>query len=336
MFGTCLAPAPVLSPLSTSVLLPLTASAPGALLLSACVSPDAGLMLGQAQDPSLALSPTGGGTSLHSASSAEAAQAGMHTSMRHSLLTFQDVSLKCSLHSRGQVLLVCPQVLGIKQRWFGGSAAEGSKSGGCDVAINHYLLQNKIRTGWILTLFWPRWLHGLRSLGFFCHPGPLQLSRLLHILIWIQQVCFHVLPPCSFPFCCLYSRWGAGFSTLHVAFVGSLNQKFLCHPCPRQLIPSANLQADAAGATITSQGHGKGLPSSWKMHRQLHPWPIYPAQNLEQLQVFIFVLGLNICLAISQNYLRCRGVVRLHNLTQPVTSHRWIAGLQKASSFGLV
>lgn len=64
MFGTCLAPAPVLSPLSTSVLLPLTASAPGALLLSACVSPDAGLMLGRAQDPSLALSPTGGGTSL--------------------------------------------------------------------------------------------------------------------------------------------------------------------------------------------------------------------------------------------------------------------------------
>lgn len=32
-------------------------SAPGDLLLSACVCPDAGLMLGQVQDPSLALSP---------------------------------------------------------------------------------------------------------------------------------------------------------------------------------------------------------------------------------------------------------------------------------------
>lgn len=112
-------------------------------------------------------------------------------------------------------------------------------------------------------------------------------------------------------------------------FTGSLYQKFLCHACPWQLVPSAKPQADATGATITSQGHGKGLSSSWKMHRQLHPWPIFSAQNLEQLQVFAFVLGLNICLAISQSYLKCRGVVRLHNLTQTVTSLRGIVCLQK-------
>lgn len=36
--------------------------------------------------------------------------------------------------------------------------------------------------------------------------------------------------------------------------------------------------------------------------------------------MFAFVLGLNMFLAISQSYLKCRGVVRVPNLTQPVTS----------------
>lgn len=60
------------------------------------------------------------------------------------------------------------------------------------------------------------------------------------------------------------------------------------------------------------------------MRRQLHPRPTFSAPNLEQLRVFAFVLGLNMCLAISQSDLKCRGVVRQPNLTQPVTSaDRW-------------
>lgn len=104
IFGTCLGPAPDPSPPPVSILLYLTQP----LLFSACVSPDAGLMLGQVQDPSLALSPW---TSVEAlpwgpTSSAEAAQAGLPHA--HSLLTFQDVSLRCNPHFSRQVLLVCP------------------------------------------------------------------------------------------------------------------------------------------------------------------------------------------------------------------------------------
>lgn len=100
--------------------------------------------------------------------------------MHHSLLTFQDVSLKCSLHSRRQVLLVCPQVLGIKQRLFGGSAAEGSKSGGCDVAINHYLLQNKMK---------------------LLNPHPV----LTQVASWTEKLDFFViLGHCSCPDCYIF------------------------------------------------------------------------------------------------------------------------------------
>lgn len=105
------------------------------------------------------------------------------------------------------------------------------------------------------------------------------------------------------PFCCLYSRCGAGFSVLHVAFPRKSVPEIPLLPLPLAAHSFAKPQADATGATITSQGHGKGLSSSWKIHRQLHPFPVYSAQNLEQLQVFAFVLGLNICLAISQRYL---------------------------------
>lgn len=157
---------------------------------------------------------------------------------------------------------------------------------------------------------------------FFSQPEPAQLYRQLHFLIWIQQVCFHALPPCSFPLRTPRAQGDAqGAAPCVFPFVGSHDQKFPHHPCPWWLIPCAKPWADAPGATITSPGHGKGVLPSQKMRRQLHPRPIFSAQNLGQLlRVFAFVLGLNMCLAISQSYLKCRGVVRLPNITWPVTS----------------
>lgn len=151
---------------------------------------------------------------------------------------------------------------------------------------------------WILTLFWPRQLHGLRSLIFL---SPWAIAG-CHIF-WSESYRSASISCLPVPSPSAAWGWCAGFSALHVLF------------------------------------HRKSVPEIPKMRRQLHPWPIFSAQNLEQLQVFAFVLGLNMCLAISQSYLRCRGVVRLHNLAQPVTFHRWIACLQKAPlppSFRLV
>lgn len=103
-------------------------------------------------------------------------------------------------------------------------------------------------------------------------------------------------------------------------FVGSQDQKFPHHPHPWLLILYTEPGLMPQERPVTSQGHGKGVSPSQKMCRQLHPQPIFSAQNLEQFSVFAFVLGLNMCLAISQSYLKCRDVVRLPNLTQPVTS----------------
>ena len=129
-----------------------------------------------------------------------------------------------------------------------------------------------------------------------------------------------MLPPCSFPLRTPRAQGDAqGAAPGMFPFIGSQDQKLPHHPCPWQLIPRAEPWADAPGVTITSRGHGKGVSPSQKMRRQLHPRPT-SIQNLEQLCVFAFVLGLNMCLAISQSYLKCRGVVRLLNLTQPVTS----------------
>lgn len=45
--------------------------------------------------------------------------------------------------------------------------------------------------------------------------------------------------------------------------------------------------------------------------------------------MFAFVLGINICLAISQSYLRWRGVVSLPGLTQPVTlTDGWLVSMK--------
>lgn len=160
---------------------------------------------------------------------------------------------------------------------------------------------------------WEAWI-------FFCHPGPLQLYRLLRFLIGIQWICFHVLPPCFSPL------------LLPVLKMRCRVQHPACCLC-RKSVPEIPLPVSGSSFPVQSprlMPQGQPLPAkslgrdstSWKMPRQLHPWPIYSAQILEQLQVFAFVLGLNTCLAISQSYLRCRGVVRLHNLTQPVTSYR--------------
>lgn len=249
--------------------------------------------------------------------------------MPHSLLTFQDISLKCNPHSGRQLLLVSSQVLGIRQRWYGGSAAESSKSSGCGVVVNHDLLQNKkklLSPHPVLTqkASWTEKLNFFVTLSYCIFTGC--------YIFWSESnrsasmCCLHVLSPFS---ACSQGEV-QGSAPCMFPFRGSLYQKFLCHLCPWQLIPGAKPQADATGATITSQGQGKGLSFSQKMCRQPDPWPIFSAQNLEQLQVFAFVLGLNMCLPISQSYLRCRGVVRLHNLTQPVTSHRWISCLQKS------
>lgn len=117
------------------------------------------------------------------------------------------------------------------------------------------------------------------------------------------------------------SRRCAGCSALRVPFRRKPGPEIPHHPCPWLLIPYTEPpQDDASGATIISWGHGKGVLPSQKIRRQFHPQPILSAQDLEPFSVFAFVLGLNMCLAISLSYLKCRGVVRLPNLTQPVTS----------------
>lgn len=120
----------------------------------------------------------------------------------------------------------------------------------------------------------------------------------------------------------LCSRWWAGCSAPHVTFPRKPEPDSPLPPLP--LVACSLCQAPGWCPRGTSLGHGKRVSTFQKMHRQLHPWPIFSAQNLEQLCVFAFVLGLNMCLAISQSYLKCRGVVRLPYLTQPVTSaDRW-------------
>lgn len=184
------------------------------------------------------------------ASSAEAAQAGIPP-LLIPCFTFQDVSLRCNPHSRRQVLLVCPQVLGIKQRWYGGTAAEGSRSGVYGVAVNHDLLQNKMKllspypllpqaASWTEQLdFFVTLSHAAIQAVTFSDLNPTGLlsclaSLFLPLLLPVLKVRCRVQCPAMFP------------------FIGSLYQKFLCHPCPWQLIPGAEPQADATGATITS------------------------------------------------------------------------------------
>lgn len=151
----------------------------------------------------------------------------------------------------------------------------------------------------------------------FFSPWAAQLYRQLHFLTWIQQVCFHVLPPCSFPLrtpCAQGDAQGA----VPCVFPGSQDQKFPHQPCPWQLVPCAEPPGlMPQGRPSPAQGMGR---ESHPPRKCIGNSTLFSAQNLEQFRVFAFVLGLNMCLAISQSYLICRGVVRLPNLTHPVTS----------------